>query len=84
VRNLIYTLETFCMASGLVLNWQKSSGHWKSRMEPIRPLWTNHLGVTWIEEEDISKLLGAPFGMSLSSRDVNEFLYEKIQKKLSH
>jgi hypothetical protein len=27
VRNLTYILETFCLASGLVLNWQKSSGH---------------------------------------------------------
>ena len=25
--NLIYLLETFCLATGLVLNWTKSTGH---------------------------------------------------------
>jgi hypothetical protein len=38
VRNLIYILETFCLALGLVLNWQKSSGHWKSKRFFIRPM----------------------------------------------
>jgi hypothetical protein len=27
VRNLIYTLKTFCLATGLVLNWTKSCGY---------------------------------------------------------
>jgi hypothetical protein len=67
VRNLIYTLETFCLASGLVLNWQKSSGHWKSSNDICRPVWTYLLGITWAEEDSVSKLLGAPFGLSLTS-----------------
>jgi hypothetical protein len=46
VRYLIYTLETLCLGSGLVLNWQKSSGHWKSKTWLFRPMWTEHLGVT--------------------------------------
>jgi exonuclease III len=84
VRNLIYILETFCAASGLVLNWGKSSGHWKSHRTMFRPQWTEHLGVTWAEEEDVGKLLGAPFGLSLTSGDINDFLYERIRKKLTH
>jgi hypothetical protein len=84
LRYLIRTLETFYLASGLVINWKKSSAHWKSALEPIRPLWTNGLGVTWAGGADISKLLGAPFGMSLTSEDVNSFLHNCITKKLMH
>jgi hypothetical protein len=84
VRNLIYFLETFYLASGLVLNWQKSYGYWKSSRDPFRPPWTNMLGVTWADAEDVSKLLGAPSGLSLILGDVDTFLYERIQKKLSH
>jgi hypothetical protein len=36
VRNLIYLLETFCAASGLVLNWRKLSGYWKSHFTWFR------------------------------------------------
>ena len=30
VKNLIHTLDTFCLATGLILNWTKSNGYWKS------------------------------------------------------
>jgi hypothetical protein len=46
VRNLIYMLDTFCLAPGLVLNWHKSSGHWKSRLDFRRPQWVDQLGIT--------------------------------------
>lgn len=36
-RNLINMLETFCMASRLVINWTKSSGYWKSYDIVFRP-----------------------------------------------
>jgi hypothetical protein len=84
MRNLIYLLETFCAASGLVLNWSKSSGHWKHHQTLFRPQWTENLGITWAEEEDVGKLLGTPFGLSLTSGDINDFLYEQIRKKLIH
>lgn len=32
----------------------------------------------------MSKLLGAPFGLSLSTHDVDTFLYDKMEKKLNH
>jgi hypothetical protein len=38
----------------------------------------------WAEEEDVGKLLEAPFGLSLTSGDINDFLYERIRKKLTH
>jgi hypothetical protein len=84
VRNLIYLLETFCAASGLVLNWRKSCGYWKSHLTWFRPQWTDLLGITWAEEDDVSKLLGAPFGLSLTAGEVDDFLYERIRKKLTH
>jgi hypothetical protein len=67
-----------------VINWQKSSAYWKSALEPIKPQWTNGLGVTWAEDANISKILGAPFGMFLTSKDVNAFLHNRITKKLIH
>jgi hypothetical protein len=84
VRNLIYMLEMFCAASGLLLNWNKSCGHWKSPLMLFRPQWTDNLGVSWANDEEVSKLLGAPFGLSLKARDVDDFLYERIRKKLIH
>jgi hypothetical protein len=84
VKNLIYTLETFCLASGLVLNWQKSNGYWKSSRGLFRLQWTEYLGVTWAEDDAVSKLLGAPLGLELSSGDIDEFLLDRIRKKLTH
>ena len=84
VRCLVYLLETFCLASGLVLNWSKSSGYWKQSGNIGRPSWTDMLGITWADEEGVSKLLGAPFGLSLTSKDVDSFLIDKLTKKLVH
>ena len=84
IRNLIYVLETFCAASGLVLNQGKLSGHWKAPWMLFRWQWTNNLGVTWVDEVDVSKLLGVPFGLSLNARDIDDFMYKRIHKKLTH
>jgi hypothetical protein len=75
-RNLIYFLDTFCLASGLVINWHKSNGYWKARHAPIKPAWTDQLGIAWADTHSMSKLLGAPFGMSLATKDVNAFLLD--------
>ena len=83
-RNLIYLLETFCLATGQVLNWSKSSGYWKSRSLPDRLEWRDHLGIAWADNDNVSKLLGAPFGLSLSLANVDDFLYEKLAKKLTY
>ena len=42
------------------------------------------LGITWADEEGVSKLLRAPFGLSLATRDVDSFLLDKLLKKLVH
>ena len=84
VRCLVYLLEMFCLATGLVLNWMKSSGYWKQKGGVDRPPWTDMLSITWADEEGVSKLLGAPFGLSLATKDVDSFLLDKLSKKLVH
>ena len=42
------------------------------------------LEVVWARENEVSKLLGTPFGMSLSSGDVDKFLQDRINKKLEY
>jgi hypothetical protein len=80
----ILTLKTFCMGCGLVLNWEKSCGYWKDGGR-IRPVWTEQLGVSWIDDEqDLSKLLGTPFGLSMSAQCVDEFLVERVHKSLRY
>lgn len=39
----IYTLDTFCLTSGLVLNQKKSSEFWKYKCEGDKPLWINKI-----------------------------------------
>jgi hypothetical protein len=38
----------------------------------------------WANEEEVSKLLGTPFGLSLKSMQVDSFLVEKIEQKLKY
>lgn len=83
VMAMIATLEEFCAGLGLVLNWEKSSGYWYSKILGGRPPWTNQLNIKWAAAGNIRKLLGSVFGLSLSSGDVDEFLIERIQKKLN-
>ena len=38
--------------------------------------------MVWARSEEVSKLLGTPFGMSLASSNVDKFLLDMINKKL--
>lgn len=84
VRNLIYLFETFCLPPGLVLNWTKSNGYWKCDSTAGRFAWRDHLGIAWAENDSVSKLLGAPFGLSLTTANVDEFLHNRLEKKLTY
>lgn len=46
--------------------------------------WLRGYNWKWAEEGDLSKLLGTPFGLNLDTRDVDQFLYKKITKKLEY
>jgi hypothetical protein len=60
LRCLIYILETFCLSFGLVLNWNKSSGYWKSANGNPRPRWTNFMHITWAENNEVRNSWGWP------------------------
>ena len=42
------------------------------------------LGIAHGEDDDVSKVLGAPFGLSFTTKNVDDFLYEKLIRKLIH
>jgi hypothetical protein len=82
--NIVSTLHRFSVASGLTLNWEKSTAYWCDPEGGPRPGWTYRLDFQWAGLEDISKLLGTPFGLSLNSDGVDAFLGEKMDKKLKY
>ena len=83
VRCLVYLLETFCLATGLVLNWSKSSGYWKQKGNVVRPPWTDMLGISWADEEGVSKLLGVPLVCPSQQRTSMPFCSTNSQRNLS-
>jgi hypothetical protein len=84
VRMAIFTLEVLCASSGLTINWSKSCGYWKLADGSPRPAWTDHLGIPWATNEDVCKLLGTAFGLSLSAEDSDEFLLARINNSLGY
>jgi hypothetical protein len=84
VRRAIYTLDTLCVGSGLIVNWVKSCGYWKAGNGSPRPWWTDALSITWADNNEVSKLLGTTFGLSINSKDADSFLLEMINKALGY
>lgn len=64
IKQIIYILKIFCLDLGLVLNWNKLSFYWKNDHSLIQRSWINELDIIWMDKNDVSKLLGVPFGMS--------------------
>ncbi|KAG0623283.1 hypothetical protein M758_3G162400 [Ceratodon purpureus] len=75
-------LHNFRLASGLVLNRGKCAIYWYSRPPP--PPWLSSFGCSIAPPQALSKLLGTPFGISLNTVDVDEFLAAKVSKKLRY
>jgi hypothetical protein len=80
--NLVRTLENFKAVAGLEINWNKSHAYWHADFQP--PLWTNNLRWQWAAPCSISKLLGTVFGVDLDTGNIDEFLMQKIRKKLCY
>lgn len=83
IKNLIGLLDMFCEATGLLINWTKSLGYWKFGPSNDRLPWANQLGIAWADNNSVSKLLGAPFGMSLSSKGIDDHLSNRISKNFN-
>jgi len=82
LRNTISLLDRFERASGLSINWIKSVLYWFSNKP--RPQWTHAFQLTWAPLGSLSKLLGAPFNITLDTEDIDLFLKQKVSKKLSY
>jgi hypothetical protein len=65
VLHTVATLEKFCQVSGLNINWNKTLAYFWARGNQQRPAWTNRLNWQWAAQDEVSKLLGTPFGLSL-------------------
>jgi hypothetical protein len=84
VSNAVLTLDSFSIASGLHLNWEKSSAYWWKHGGEPRPQWTSQFQWRWAGENEVGKLLGTPFGLSLSSSQVDQFLVDRIHQKIAY
>jgi hypothetical protein len=82
VNYTVSTLDMFNTVSGLTLNWTKSCAYWWSANRGQRPLWTSRFPWRWVQEEEVTMLLGSPFGISLSTEQIDQFLVERIGKKI--
>ena len=80
--NLINILTTFKSASGLEINWAKSSAYWCCDID--KPPWLEDVGWSWAREKDLSKLLGTSFGVDLDTGDIGSFLINRIKSKLEY
>lgn len=40
----------------------------------LRHEWTEYLGIVWADDDEVGKLLGAPFGLSLTTNDIKHIL----------
>jgi hypothetical protein len=65
--------------TALLINWSKSLAYWFSHRKP--PDWLHTSRGPWAVDGTLSKLLGTPFGLSLQTQDVNQFLYDKREIK---
>jgi hypothetical protein len=75
-------LQLFGQASGLQINWNKSTAYWFS-IEPAPP-WLANFDFPWAIERNVSKLLGTPFGLKLDTQDIDAFFLEKVNNKLRY
>jgi hypothetical protein len=82
VQNSVDTLEHFCLASGLLINWTKSVVYWKHG-NTLRPPWTTRYEWIWARPQEMSKFLGSPFGFNLASQSIDAFLIERTKQKLN-
>ena len=80
---LVHILKVFSVASRIEINWEKSCAYWFNKFTH-KLEWMNGYNWQWAEEGDLSKLLGTPFRLNLNTKDVDNFLYQKIAKELNY
>ena len=83
VSTMVNILHSFTLALGLLHNWSKSGAYWAGRND-IPLGWVHNFGWSWEAEGSMSKLLGTPFGLSIATIDIDQFLIDKARKKLTY
>jgi hypothetical protein len=78
------TLHLFSAGSGLTLNWEKPGAFYWDVGNSQQPTWTYQFAFQWVSKDNVSKLLGTPFGITLATEAVNQFLLDRTDKKLQH
>jgi hypothetical protein len=56
--------------------------YWLGELDP--PLWLGIFGYQVAVDRHLTKLPKTPFGISLEVADIDEFLFQKIKKKLRY
>ena len=80
IHNISSLVKEFGLATGLVYNPHKSLVYWFGPL--ASPRWINTFDCQVAQTQDLSRLLGTPFGISLHTDDVDTFLQQKLAKKL--
>ncbi|KAL3682785.1 hypothetical protein R1sor_000807 [Riccia sorocarpa] len=75
-------LHTFGLASGLQVEWGKSSARWLSNSQQ-RPTWTLDLDWTWVPPDNVEKFLGFYFRDGLDEDGIYEAIKTKVLTKIN-
>lgn len=75
-------LELFAQATGLTTNWDKSTAYFFGSGQPLA--WMQEFTCPWAILGHLGKLFGLPFGIDVHTADIDQFLVDKIEKKLSY
>ena len=73
-------IDTFCYASGTIINWNKSMGFWVGSI--VNPVWCPQEGFQWIPHGKPIRYLGCQVGINISPEDHVAPLLIAIRKKL--
>ena len=75
-------LELFAQATGLTTNWDKSTAYFFGSGQPL--VWMQEFTCPWAILGHLGKLFGLPLGIDVHTADIDQFLVDKIEKKLSY
>ena len=81
-NQLKFAITRFGLASGLWPNWNKSLLFWVSKRAP--QAWLDFFGCSWVAEQYLAKMLGTSFNIRMDIVDIDAFMMQKIQWKLSY
>lgn len=75
-------LGAFCKASGAKINWGKSFGVWVPDV-PRSWRWGEVLALKWLEDKEVARYLGFPFGKNIFQQDKDAKVLFHFRSKLN-